>query len=396
MENEQDSYSPYFSDSSVSLIPSVINRHAIGLGETKPIQYFGRYNFTDPASANKFLTSDQTTQFWNREGVSDKGIAYRVKTSNNQFDRQPYQRPDYQGSIDARKASVEKARSYFSPNPNLIREIINPDGTVSRILVSAEEQIASNNTRLQASANEPRNLARIDNRFYTPRANAGTVQQYLEFAKNYQNTRGGSQSLPIKILANESVPRYSLSHRFPFNNPNHNPANHLRSMAMIPKDLSIAHMYGEDLGARVSSNPKQEVFVPKRLGATKLEGGIGAARRVGNVLPDGSIEIIGKPKVPIALQQAGNILSKAGTFMNYAGIIPMVTSEWKKAKADYENPTTGEVYNSDEVTDIGGMKFADADLATRARFHPDNAENNPDITDEMRAKFYAGLKKSKK
>lgn len=86
---------------------------------------------------------------------------------------------------------------------------------------------------------------------------------------------------------------------------------------------------------------------------------------------------------PEVKQMAG----KMGTFGNYLGLVPMATSEYRRATSDFENPVTGETYKKDEVVDIGGQKFATADAATIAMFHPDNAENHPEITDAMRKKF---------
>jgi hypothetical protein len=87
--------------------------------------------------------------------------------------------------------------------------------------------------------------------------------------------------------------------------------------------------------------------------------------------------------------------NRINTFGNYASLIPLVMEEHKRATADYENPLTREVYKKDEVTNIDGSNYPTADLAARARFHPDNAENHPEITDEMRKKFYAHLKETK-
>lgn len=89
-------------------------------------------------------------------------------------------------------------------------------------------------------------------------------------------------------------------------------------------------------------------------------------------------------------------LQVAGTFGNYAGLIPLVTSETKRAKSDYENPVTGDVYKKDEVVDIGGLKFTTSDLKTIAMFHPDNADQHPEITDDMRKKFNPDWFKKKK
>ncbi len=68
--------------------------------------------------------------------------------------------------------------------------------------------------------------------------------------------------------------------------------------------------------------------------------------------------------------------------------IPLSIQEYNRAKSDYENPVTGEVYRRGEVTNLDGLNYANADLETIAMFHPDNAENNPEITDEMRAAFF--------
>jgi hypothetical protein len=82
--------------------------------------------------------------------------------------------------------------------------------------------------------------------------------------------------------------------------------------------------------------------------------------------------------------------AKAGTqVMSGAfGAIPMVTDELMRQSSDYQNPVTGEVYKRNEVTDLGGLNYATADMATIAKFHPDNADNHPEITDEMRAEFF--------
>lgn len=81
----------------------------------------------------------------------------------------------------------------------------------------------------------------------------------------------------------------------------------------------------------------------------------------------------------------GGTTKLAGFGFDYA---PLVINEMIRAKSDYENPVTGEVYKKNQVTDIGGMNYATADLATIAMFHPDNAENHPEITDEMRKAFF--------
>lgn len=85
--------------------------------------------------------------------------------------------------------------------------------------------------------------------------------------------------------------------------------------------------------------------------------------------------------------EVANVANKANTFMNYAGIVPIASKELLRAKSDYENPVTQEVYKKGETTYLDGLTYANADLETIARFHPDNAEDHPEITDEMRKKF---------
>lgn len=109
-------------------------------------------------------------------------------------------------------------------------------------------------------------------------------------------------------------------------------------------------------------------------------------------VPSGPLPAPEASIIPRTLGRLRGLLSKAGGGTNLAsnamGAIPMVTDEIMRQKSDYQNPVTGEVYMKDEVTDIGGLNYATADLATIARFHPDNAENHPEITDEMRSAFF--------
>lgn len=118
-----------------------------------------------------------------------------------------------------------------------------------------------------------------------------------------------------------------------------------------------------------------------------------AAGKLPNVkIPAGELPAPEASIIPRTLGRLRGLLSKtaSGTQLmgNAIGVVPMVTDELRRQKADYQNPVTGEVYMKGETTDIGGLNYATADLATIAMFHPDNAENHPEITDEMRAKFF--------
>jgi hypothetical protein len=88
------------------------------------------------------------------------------------------------------------------------------------------------------------------------------------------------------------------------------------------------------------------------------------------------------------MQVTGNLLQGAGTFMNYASLIPIVTSEIERKRSDYQNPVTQEYFTKDKVTELDGIKYDSASPQQIAMFHPDNADEHPEITDEMRKKFY--------
>lgn len=86
--------------------------------------------------------------------------------------------------------------------------------------------------------------------------------------------------------------------------------------------------------------------------------------------------------------EVANFANKAGTFANYAGIVPLVASEVERKKSDYQNPVTQEYFTKDKVVELDGIKYESATPQQIAMFHPDNADEHPEITDEMRKKFY--------
>lgn len=86
--------------------------------------------------------------------------------------------------------------------------------------------------------------------------------------------------------------------------------------------------------------------------------------------------------------EVANIANKANTFANYAGIIPLAASEIEKKRSDYQNPVTQEYFTKDKVVEIDGLTYDSATPQQIAMFHPDNADEHPEITDEMRRKFY--------
>lgn len=96
--------------------------------------------------------------------------------------------------------------------------------------------------------------------------------------------------------------------------------------------------------------------------------------------------------IPRTLARLRGLFSKGASGTQMLGgaftAVPMVVDESVRARSQFENPQTREYYTRDQVTDVGGLNYATADLATIAKYHPDNAENHPEVTDEMRAKFF--------
>lgn len=84
----------------------------------------------------------------------------------------------------------------------------------------------------------------------------------------------------------------------------------------------------------------------------------------------------------------GNALSKIGRASNAVAPISIIADELKRQNADYQNPVTGEVFNRDEVIDLGGGVYTADSVNDMLRMHPMNAKNHPEITDSMRYAYY--------
>jgi len=93
-------------------------------------------------------------------------------------------------------------------------------------------------------------------------------------------------------------------------------------------------------------------------------------------------QFLAQPEVARELMR---LAGRAGQGLGVAGIL---TDAYNRATSDYENPVTGETYSKKDVTNLDGLNYANADLQTIAMFHPDNADQHPEITDAMRDKFF--------
>lgn len=346
IEDSGDPYQPFVLAGNVS--PSVT-----GSG-IKPIEYFGRYNFSTPQAASEFIQTPNFTEFWDRNNVGVKNIGIRAELNDSGRYNSPTLNWSYEKEMQYNKDVLNRRLS----NPK-----IDP----------AVAQKAFENSSV---------ASRAAGRFYTQQGLANSARD-TSFYLNAKNSQLDGGSYPIRLIADERLSRFSLSDRTPFNGniPQYPEQITVDEALRQNRNTNLSRTVGTDLGASLSSNPKGEAFVSSQMASQE-------SRHAGRVDVDsGKVTLIGKPKTSVPMQMARNIASGAGTFMNYAGIVPLVTSEVRRQKADFENPVTGEVYKKDEVTDVDGRTYANSDLQTIARYHPDNADLHPEITDEMRKKF---------
>jgi hypothetical protein len=325
-----------------------------GSGQINPVQYFGRYNFFTPQAAANFIQTPAFSDFWGQGkiGLNDIGIRSELNDSGR------YNSPSL-------RWSYEKEMQYNKDVLN--RRLANPN------IDPAVAQRAYQNASI---------ASRAAGRFYTQQGLPNSANN-TAFYLNAANTQLDSGSVPVRVIADPRLSRFSISERVPFNGniPQYPEQLSVQEALQQNRNTNLSRVVGKDLGASLSSNPKGEAFVSSQMASQE-------SRYAGRVNADGNVTLIGKPKVPVALQNAGNALQGAGTFMNYAGVIPIVTSELERRRSDYQNPVTQEYFTKDRVTELDGLTYDSATPQQIAMFHPDNAEEHPEITDEMRKKFY--------
>lgn len=345
-------YNPYSIQDPTTNLEQALLGVTKGSGQINPVQYFGRYNFSTPQAAANFIQTPQFTGLWDKNNVGLQNIGIRAELNDSGRYNDPMIRGSYADEVSRANASRIKS----------IERGIDPD--------VVQKNLDRSNVSSRASG-----------RFYTQQGIPNSVKD-TSFYLNNQNatSRSEPQPYPIRVLADKRLSRFSISEMQPWNGA-------YESGITVDEGLgrnqsrNLTRVVGKDLGASLSSNPKTEAFVSSQMASNE-------SRYAGRVNEDGTVTLMGSPKTSVALQRVGNALQGAGTFMNYAGLIPIATSELRRAKADYENPVTQEVYKKEDVQEVDGQKYATADLDTIARYHPDNADLHPEITDAMRKKFY--------
>jgi len=347
-------YNPYFITNPTDKTEQALLGVTKGSGQINPVQYFGRYNFPTAQAAANFIQTPQFTGFWDRNNVGINNIGIRAELNDSGRYNSPSLNWSYEKEIQYNK-------------DNLNRRLANP------LIDPKVAQKAFENASL---------ASRAAGRFYTqqglPNSSTNTA-----FYLNAANSQIDSGSVPVRVIADPRLSKFSINDRVPFNGniPKYPEQLTVQEALRENRNTNLSRVVGKDFGASLSSNPKTEAFVSSQMASKE-------SRYAGRVNADGSVTLMGNPKVPIALQKVGNALQGTGTFLNYAGLIPIVTSELRRAKADYENPVTQQVYKKEDIQDVDGQKYATADLATIARYHPDNADLHPEITDAMRKKFH--------
>jgi hypothetical protein len=324
-------------------------------GAIKPIEYFGRYNFSSPTAAAQFIQTPQFTGFWDRANAGINNIGVRAELNDSGRYNSPSLRWSYEKEMQYNKDVLNRRLA----NPNIDPKVA---------------QKAYENASV---------ASRAAGRFYTQQGLPNSVND-TSFYLNSKNSQLDGGSYPVRVIADERLSRFSLSNRTPFNGniPQYPEQITVDEALRQNRNTNLTRTVGTDLGASLSSNPKGEAFVSSQMASQE-------SRHAGRVNVDtGEVTLIGKPKTPIRMQMAGNAINATGTFMNYAGIIPLVADEAERRRSDYQNPVTQEYFTKDRVTELDGITYDSATPQQIAMFHPDNAEDHPEITDEMRKKFY--------
>jgi len=312
--------------------------------------FYKNNDFKSAAEAEKFLTSKEFLDYWNKNNVSKEGIGYRVKTSWNALDAMqqehtPHKRRDYASLIAKRQATADRQIALTEANAvdSPPYQYTNSKGELVTRVKTRESRIADVKKDMTNGVNQIKNLARIENRFHTPYNSAQeNLQFYLDAAKRFQSSGhigAGEGPLPISVLMNDKMPNYSLAgyQRFDGAFPDKSVHN---VMQMLDAGGGDAHLrYGTRLGATVSSNPAHEVFVPAGMAAS--------ARRTGNVLPDGTFRVVGAPsKAANAMRFASNVGAAAKPVMGVLNALAVPLQIYDQIQA---------VQSKDQMTrDYGG------------------------------------------
>ena len=262
------------------------------IGAVKPLEFFGRYQFSDPVKAAEFIQTPQFHEMWGSKDVGLQNIGIRAEINDTGRFNSPRPRWDYNKELEYYKNNLER--------------------TLAR-----PEKYAGEHARAIKIFDEQKVGMRAAGRFYTQQG-LSTSPKNTAFYLDQWNSLGDN-GYPIRLIADERVSRSSLTGGTPFNGNIPEYPNQLSVKEALTKNkgIDLSRATGRDLGLSLSSAPEGEVFVPSNLANN--------SKLVGKVNADRTVELIGKPKIPINNQIKANILPYIGGAMAkvspYLGVV---------------------------------------------------------------------------
>lgn len=332
-----------------NLSPLFIPRDIGSIGKTFDIVPFSKKTFNDIDVASRYLTSEPFREWWSRGKVPVDQVGsfgYRVNTGENKWlgDKKPFERRDYRALFEAEDLKVktginsikDRAEREFDDfwkaknegkNPHTIDDLLLQGDKEKFIKAEIEDYLSVKQNRGTAV----RNAARVEGRFFTPLTSIlesqnainklptasqpypynGTPEDPLAYYLNASagaNWRGtsGQYGRPINLLINDNLPNYSLrgfnSFGLDYQVPPFGETDLFNNITSGKNAYELKTKYGIGLGSAVSTNPRQEAFVPRTLANT--------SRQVGRVVDMPSdiaeIQVWGPPDITPKRQLINN------------------------------------------------------------------------------------------
>jgi hypothetical protein len=255
----------------------------------EPIQTFGRYEFTDPKQAAEFMGSRNFTNFWGKGNVDSSNVAARVEYQT----KGRYSLPRFSPNQITTDLSAANTRYLNAVNDPLI------------LSLNGEEN-------LRNRLNYTTTGIRAEGRFYTP------VDEKTALAGYMSRGQSRGDDLPIRVVADERVSRSSLkgNDRFSGWTSAEGTETHQAGMGAEGARRNLTRVTGRNLGAALSSNPSEEVFLPSNMARPASQGG--SSRVAGRITDAGKIVLQGMPKTSVPLQMLGNVNRIGGAVLERA------------------------------------------------------------------------------
>jgi hypothetical protein len=248
------------------------------------------------------------------------------------FDMVPAQDPVYwEKALEEQKAELKKLLNQNTQNPRTKAQI----SSLKELIKEGEKSLASTNL-------------------------ATTRQEAISQA------RKGSPELNALASGIERDTRETFHNRYKL--------EELRQTNILKQGLEV-----ESPGARPIYTPEEKAL------AAELQAKIKASTSMDGSIHQRLIKWNAAMK-EIGLDAAKWGGSKGGYLLEGAGSAPMLGDIHRYMKGGFDT-ATGHTYYPSEVTNVEGVNRPTEVVSQMARLHPDNAKQNPDVTDEERRKF---------